>query len=80
MESRIQDCLVERGEVFTSRCHGYKISGPQQTANMAKKKEKIDMYDFPVHDCTREEKVALFFNRSTMQMAVLQLVLVKKDC
>ena len=48
---------------------------------MAKKKnEKIDMYVFPVHDCTREEKVALFFNRSTMQMAVLQLVSVKKDC
>ena len=45
-----------------------------------KKNEKIDMYDFPVHDCTREEKVALFFNRSTMQMAVLQLVSVKKDC
>ena len=45
-----------------------------------KKNEKIDMYDFPVYDCTREEKVALFFNRSTMQMAVLQLVSVKKDC
>ena len=31
VESRIQDCLVQRGEVFTSRCHGFQISGPQQT-------------------------------------------------
>ena len=45
-----------------------------------KKNEKIDMYDFPVHDCTREQKVVLFFYRSTMQMAVLQLVSVKKYC
>ena len=43
-----------------------------------KENEKIDMYDFPVHDGTREQKVVLFFYRSTMQMAVLQLVSVKK--
>ena len=39
-----------------SRCHGSKISGSQQTVVLAdKKNEKIDMYDFPVHDCTQEQ-------------------------
>ena len=45
------------GEVVTSRCHGCsKISGSQQPRLVLqiwqKKKRKIDMNDFPVHDCT----------------------------
>ena len=36
--------------------------------NMAEKKnEEIDMYDFPVHDCTQEQNVCtLCFQRSTI--------------
>ena len=37
-------------------CHGSKISGPQQTVVLQiwqKKREKNDVYDFPVHDGTK---------------------------
>jgi len=47
--------------VVTSHRHGdSKISGSQQTVVLQiwqeKKNEKIDMYDFPVHDCSQEQK------------------------
>ena len=46
-----------------SRCHGSKISGSQQTVVLAdKKNEKIDMYDFPVHDCTQEQNGSPYFS------------------
>ena len=39
--------------------HGSKISGPEQTVVLQiwqkKKNEKIDLYDFPGHDCTQEQ-------------------------
>ena len=38
------------------RCHGSKISGPQQTVVLQmwhKKREKNGVYDFPVHDGTK---------------------------
>ena len=42
-----------------SRCHGSKISGSQHNcvpANMAGVTKKIDMYDFPLHDCTATQE------------------------
>ena len=38
-----------------SCCHGSKISGSQLTVVLqtCQKKEKIDIYDFPVRDCTQ---------------------------
>ena len=64
-----------------SRRSGSKISGSRQTVvlqNMAEKNENIDIYDFPVHDCTKEQNGSpcLFFHRSTMEVAIT----VKKYC
>ena len=42
-----------------SCCHGGKISGSQHNCvpvNMAGKNEKIDMCDFPLHDCTATQE------------------------
>ena len=38
-----------------SCCHGSKISGSQLTVVLqtCQKKKKIDIYDFPVHDCAQ---------------------------
>ena len=45
-----------------SSCHRSKFSRSQRSSgpeNMAEKKnEKSDLYDFPVHDCTRNKTVA----------------------
>ena len=57
-------CIFEyREEVVTSRCQGSNISGSQirGLAKMAEKDEKIDLYDFPVHDCTQELNGSLYF-------------------
>ena len=58
---------IERRQAVTSSCHGSKISGCQQTniANIAEgktRKEKIDTYDFPVHDCTQEPNGSPYFS------------------
>ena len=45
-----------------SRCHGSKICGSQQTVVLGDKKdEKIDMHDFPLHDCTQKQKGSPYF-------------------
>ena len=52
--------LVE-SEVVTSRCHGNKISGSQQTEAL-RIWHKNDMYTiFPVHDCTQEQNGSPYF-------------------
>ena len=43
---------------MTSRCHGNEVSESQQTVVLKyvkKRRKKIDMYDFPMHDCTQEQ-------------------------
>ena len=56
---------LQRKEVVMSRCHGSNIfwiltkRGP---ANMAEKTEKVDMHDFPVHDCTHEQNGSPYFS------------------
>ena len=47
-----------------SRCHGSTIScGSQQTVVLAdRKNENVDMYDFPLHDCTQEQNGSSFDN------------------
>ena len=47
-----------RGEVVTSRslgCIGFRISTNRGPADMTENSEKVDMYDFPVHDYTQEQ-------------------------
>ena len=66
--------LKNREEKFVH--HGSsKISGSQQTVVSqiyGRRDEKIDMHDFPVHDCTQEQNVSPYFPSvfGQMQMAV----------
>ena len=58
--SDIKMQLIERErEVVTSRCHGSKMFGSQQTVALQiwqkNKNEKIVLCVFPVHDCTQEQ-------------------------
>ena len=72
--------LTEK-EVVTSRCHGSKISGSQQTVVLQirqkkKTKKKNDMYDFPVHDCTQEQDGSPYVSTIVWQQMTVS---VKKD-
>ena len=59
--------LVERRHRL-SRCHGRKTCGSPQTVVLANKKnEKIDTYDFPVHDCTQGENGSPHFSSIVRQ-------------
>ena len=52
-----------------SCCHGSKISGSSTNCcavNMSKK-EKIDIYDFPVHDCTQGQNDSPYFSSIVSQ-------------
>ena len=67
--------LTWRGEVVTSSCYGsinfWTSTNRGPAGNEIKKRKKIDLFDFPVHDFTKEENGSpYFFHRSTMQMAV----------
>ena len=52
-----------------SCCHGSKISGSQLTVVLqtCQKKEKIDIYDFPVHDCTQGQNDSPYFSSIVSQ-------------
>ena len=55
--------LKNRGETFVLH-GGSRISGSQQTVVSqiyGRRDEKIDMHDFPVHDCTQEQNVSPYF-------------------
>ena len=52
-----------------SCCHGSKISGSQLTVVLqtCQKKEKIDIYDFSVHDCTQGQNDSPYFSSIVSQ-------------
>ena len=52
-----------------SCCHGSKISGSQLTVVLqtCQKKEKIDIYDFPAHDCTQGQNDSPYFSSIVSQ-------------
>ena len=52
-----------------SCCHGSKISGSQLTVVLqtCQKKEKINIYDFPVHDCAQGQNCSPYFSSIVSQ-------------
>ena len=52
-----------------SCCHGSKISGSQLMVVLqtCQKKEKINIYDFPVHDCTQGQNGSPYFSSIVSQ-------------
>ena len=64
-----------------SRCHGSKISrGSQQTVVLAdRKNENVDMYDFPLHDCTQEQNGSSFDNANGLRCQ-RKIVDIQKFC
>ena len=57
-----------------SRFHGSKRSGSQQpVANMAEKKQKIDMYDFPLHNCPQDQNSSPYFSSIVQRGKYLSL-------
>ena len=59
---------LQRREVVTSRCHGSRLSGSQQTVvqqisqKRKTKKKKNDIYPFPAHHCTEEQNGSPYFS------------------
>ena len=57
-----------------SCCHGSKISGSQLTVVLqtCQKKEKIDIYDFPVHDCPYFSYIISQGNRPSLSRNIVE--------